>query len=205
MAEAARCAPTRCSPAFNRAATTLAMVTPSAGRGSSWRRRWPPADICRRCESRPAKRSLWTLRLKQAWDDIDRELTIERFFLKFIYVKQEPWYGDPSQDDRRSHAPDGKRPHPPRRGETEGITLQRQGFVRYSRHEGLAPVRLSIGLETGSGSFPSGRILAGRRIDRPAFSPVLGLLALGRRVPFSRHEAPRPPGSDGTAPERPAR
>ena len=180
---------------------------PSAGRGSSWRRRWPPADICRRVEVRaPAKRSLWTLRLKQAWDDIDRELTIERFFLKFIYVKQEPWYGDPSQDDRRSHAPDGKRPHPPRRGETEGITLQRQGI--WSDTRGMKGSRASacpLGSKPVRALLPSGRILAGRRIDRPAFSPVLGLLALGRRVPFSRHEAPRPPGSDGTAPERPAR
>ena len=32
-------------------------------------------------------------------------------------------------------------------------SIKRQGFKRYSRHEGLAPVRLSIGLETGSGSF----------------------------------------------------
>ncbi len=48
-------------------------------------------------------------------------------------------------------APDGKRPLPPRLSETEG-KHQKAGVVRHSRHEGLAPVRLSIGLETGSGS-----------------------------------------------------
>ena len=32
-------------------------------------------------------------------------------------------------------------------------SIKRQGFERHSRHEGLAPVRYSIGLETGSGSF----------------------------------------------------
>jgi hypothetical protein len=47
------------------------------------------------------------LRLNQARDDIDRELTIERFFLKFIYLDQEPWYGNPLLDERRSErAPD---------------------------------------------------------------------------------------------------
>ena len=49
-------------------------------------------------------------------------------------------------------APDGKRPHPPRMGETEG-KHQKAGVVRHSRHEGLAPVRYSQRPETGSGSF----------------------------------------------------
>ncbi len=65
------------------------------------------------------------------------------------------------------NAPDGNRPHSHRVGKTEG-KHQKAGVVRYSRHEGLAPVRLSIGLETGSGSF-AGEFLAGHRIDRPVF------------------------------------
>jgi len=39
-------------------------------------------------------------------------------------------------------APDGKRPHPPRIGETEGISFKDRGCEILSRHEGLAPVRL---------------------------------------------------------------
>ena len=40
------------------------------------------------------------------------------------------------------NAPDGKRPHPPRMGETEGIRLEGRGCEILLRHEGLAPVRL---------------------------------------------------------------
>ncbi len=55
-----------------------------------------------------------------------------------------------------------------------------RGCEIVARHEGLAPVRLSIGLETGS-AHPSGRILAAHRIDRPVFfACVLGPLARGR-------------------------
>jgi hypothetical protein len=38
-------------------------------------------------------------------------------------------------------APDGKRPHPPRTGETEGIRLKGRHSRDTRRHEGLAPVR----------------------------------------------------------------
>ena len=38
-------------------------------------------------------------------------------------------------------------------GENEGESLKDRDCEIVARHEGLAPVRLSIGLETGSGSF----------------------------------------------------
>ena len=83
------------------------------------------------------------------------------------------------------NAPDGKRPHSPRMGKTEG-KHQKAGVVRHSRHEGLAPVRLSIGLETGSGSF-AGEFLPDIGSIGLSFSAVLGASGLrGRRVPFSR-------------------
>src|SRR5271157_2743331 len=84
------------------------------------------------------------------------------------------------------NAPDGKRPLPHRMGKTEG-KHQKAGVVRYSRHEGLAPVRYSQRLETGSGSF------AGE------FLPDIGSIGLSlskrSRTPGSpsrSHEAPRP-------------
>ena len=85
-------------------------------------------------------------------------------------------------------APDGRRPHSHRMGKAEG-KHQKAGVVRYSRHEGLAPVRLFIGLETGSGPL---RANSCRTSDRSACLfqevPVPGLTCWirGRRVPFSR-------------------
>jgi hypothetical protein len=40
-----------------------------------------------------------------------------------------------------SHAPDGKRPHPPRMGEPRGTRLEGRDCEILLRHEGLAPVR----------------------------------------------------------------
>jgi hypothetical protein len=57
-------------------------------------------------------------------------------------------------------------------GETEGVRLEDRHRETLLRHEGLAPVRYSQRLETGSGSF-AGKFYAGHRIDRPVFFPPL--------------------------------
>ena len=97
------------------------------------------------------------------------------------------------------NAPDGKRPHSPRMGKTEG-KHQKAGVVRHSRHEGLAPVRLSKGPETGSGLL---RANSCRTSDRSACLfpqvPVPGLMSRDPWTPgfpFRAHQAPRPPSSD---------
>ncbi len=56
--------------------------------------------------------------------------------------------------------------------------------MRHSRHEGLAPVRLSIGLETGSGSF-AGEFLPDIGSIGLSFSLVFGLFVCGRGVLFA--------------------
>ena len=84
-------------------------------------------------------------------------------------------------------------------GESEGISLKGRGREILLRHEGLAPVRLSIGLETGSGSFQADVFLPD--VGSIALSSSLDPRAFGSwmpTVPFSPNEAPRPPGSDGT-------
>jgi hypothetical protein len=88
-------------------------------------------------------------------------------------------------DERRRHAPDGKRPHSHRMGKTEG-KHQKAGVVRHSRHEGLAPVRLSIWLETGSSLVK--RANSCRTSDRSAcLAPVLGPWPADPVFPFRAH------------------
>ena len=88
-------------------------------------------------------------------------------------------------------APDGEsclRSH--RMGKAEG-KRQKAGVARQTRHEGLAPVRLFIGLETGSGPF-AGEFLPdigsiGLSLSQEV--PVPGLTCPGSvdgAVPFSR-------------------
>jgi hypothetical protein len=86
------------------------------------------------------------------------------------------------------NAPDRKRPHPPRnrRNRREGSKAGVREILL--RHEGLVPVRLSIGSKPVR-ALSSGLILAGHRIDRPVFSA-------GPRSPGSRPgDAPWTPGS----------
>ena len=106
-------------------------------------------------------------------------------------------------DERRRHAPDGKRPHPHRMGKTEG-KHQKAGVVRHSRHEGLAPVRYSQRPETGLGLLRANSCrtsvrsacLFPRGLDpRSRALSYLGIMARGsvdRGVPFSRSSGPRP-------------
>ena len=102
-----------------------------------------------------------------------------------------------SLDERHCQALDGKRPHSPRMSETEG-KHQKAGVVRHSRHEGLAPVRLSSGLETGSGFF-CGRISC-RTSDRSAcFSASPRAFGLWTPISFSRSSAPRLPSRTNDA------
>ncbi len=98
-------------------------------------------------------------------------------------------------------APDGKRPHPPRTDETEGISIKGRGCEILLRHEGLAPVRLPSSKPVRA-LFK--RAYSCRTSDRSAclFPRVPGLLLRGRAVPFSRNEAPRPAGRAETAPTR---
>ena len=77
-------------------------------------------------------------------------------------------------------------------------SIKRQGFKRYSRHEGLAPVRLSKG-PNRFGLFCE-RISC-RTSDRSACLFPRGLSprtyvpgSVDRGAPFSRSSAPRPPG-----------
>ena len=83
-----------------------------------------------------------------------------------------------SLDERRCHAPDGRRPHPPRMSETEGEGLKGRDCEIVLRHEGLAPVRLRR-LETGIGLGKAGVSHAERRIDWPV---------VFREVPSRAHD-----------------
>jgi hypothetical protein len=71
---------------------------------------------------------------------------------------------------KRASRVDGKRPLSHRMGETEGKLKDRHREILL-RHEGLAPVRLSIGLETGSASFAADEFL-----------PDVGSIALSLRA-----------------------
>jgi hypothetical protein len=100
------------------------------------------------------------------------------FFLKFIDATSEPWHSESSLDERHLNAPDKSGRIRIAWAKRKG-TAKRQAFMRHSRHEGLAPVRYSQKLETGSGSF-AGEFLAGHRIDRPVLfrkAPVRGRMS----------------------------
>ena len=120
------------------------------------------------------------------------------FFSEFLDRKPELWHSDLSLDERRLTRR-RKAAVPASHGENEGIRLKGRDREIIVRHEGLAPVRLSLKLETGSGFF-SGRnscLTSGRS---SVLSPVLGLFArspvpsvfarepLGRQVGKWRHE-----------------
>ena len=100
-------------------------------------------------------------------------LFLRKFFMQILYIKSQSSYDHPSLDERRLTRPT----------ESGRIRLKwtnrrdkipKAGVGRYSRHEGLAPVRYCPKARNRFGLFLSGRISAGRRIDRPVLSPVLG-------------------------------
>jgi hypothetical protein len=64
-------------------------------------------------------------------------------------------------------------------------SIKRQGFVRHSWHEGLAPVRLCNWARNRFGPF-AGAFYAGHRIDRPVFfCRSLGSWSMDPRSPFA--------------------
>ncbi len=105
-------------------------------------------------------------------------------------------------------APDGRRPHPPRMSEREGISLERQGrdtpkgMKGWRPTAGLARRRIGLG-EAGEFlphigsiglSFPQGP-------RSRAHGP--GDAAVDYGLPFRARQAPRPPGRTETASKRP--
>jgi hypothetical protein len=105
-------------------------------------------------------------------------------------------------DEGRSHAPDGRRPLPPRVGETEGLSLKGRGCETLLGMKGWRPSACQ-GSKPDRPLLKRTQVLPERRIDRPVFIQVLGLLIRGQGSPFSRSEAPQPSSRTDTAPERP--
>ena len=98
---------------------------------------------------------------------------------------------------RRSNAPDGKRPLPPRMGDQRDQTKKAGVREILSRHEGLAPVRSSLGSKPVR-AFRAGAILAGHRIDRPVFIPgSAGFCSVAAGVSLCAHEVSAAAKSDG--------
>jgi hypothetical protein len=106
----------------------------------------------------------------------------------------------PSLDERRSHAPVGKRPHPPGTGKTEGKIKGRD--CETLGMKGWRPSAIAKGSKPGSGFL---RTNSCRTSDRSAclFPRVSGSLSVDAGSLFALNQAQRPPGRAETPPERP--
>ena len=116
--------------------------------------------------------------------------------LHLLYMKSEPRYGDRRWMKGVLKAPDRKRPHPPRMGETEGISLEGRGCEILLRHEGLAPVRFPR-LDAGSGSFQAGVFLPDIGSIGLSFFAGPGAFALWTPGSLSRSSGSAAGRSDG--------
>ena len=131
----------------------------------------------------------------------------KHFLQHFLYTLSEPRDHELSLYERRLNAPDKSGCIRLAR-RTGGITLEDRRCEILAAWKGWRPSAVQ-GLETGSGSSPRGRILAGHRIDRPVFFPAPrspascpGMLCGRRGSPDSVQWAPRPAGRAEMAPAR---